>query len=80
MYDCIGGLRASVGNLNLEKGYWYTNLLVWTNGKPSMISSDNAIDINITKRYGEQVTTEKLNPHQSKRTMGVWKNYTRRYK
>ena len=39
-----------------------------------MISFDNTVDIHITKIYGEQVSIEKVNPHQSKKVMGVWKN------
>ena len=39
-----------------------------------MIASDNEGDIHLTKRYGEQVNIEKLNPHQPKNVIGVWKN------
>ena len=31
-------------------------------------------EIYLTKRYGEQVDIDKLNPQQSKKVMGVWKN------
>ena len=36
-----------------------------------MISFDNTVDIHITKIYGEQVSIDKVNPHQSKKVMGV---------
>ena len=39
-----------------------------------MISYENALNINLTKIYGEQVAIEKLNTQLSKKVMGVWQN------
>ena len=56
----------------LEKGYWSTIQWVWKYGKPSILLSENVGGIQITKRDGEQVSIRKINPHQSKKVMGVW--------
>ena len=39
-----------------------------------MLSSENLVDIHLTKRDGEQVHIEKLNPHHPNKVMGFWKN------
>ena len=38
-----------------------------------MLTSGNLADIYRTKKDSEQITIEKLYPHQQKRFMGVWK-------
>ena len=67
-------LIVSVGHLEPEKLSWYHIQWVWTNGKPSMLLSENAGNIWLEKRNGEQVAIKKLIPNQYKKVMGAWKN------
>ena len=74
LYNWSGVLRASEGHIKPEKGSQYTIQWVCTDWNPSMLSSENAGDINITKIYGEQVSIKKLNTPMSKNIMGVCQN------
>ena len=67
MYDWSVRLRVSGGNMNPEKGFWYFVIWGWTYGKTSMLSSENAVDVHLTRRYDKQVSIEKLNIHQYKK-------------
>ena len=39
-----------------------------------MLLYENSGDINISEIDGDQVAIKKLNPHQSKKVIGIWKN------
>ena len=42
-----------------------------------MLQSENSVNIHLTKRDGEQIAIEKLNPHQYKKALVVYQNKLR---
>ena len=67
----IGGLTVSGVYLKPDKLSWCNIQLGWAGGNPRMISSDNAGEIHLIRRDGEQVATEELNTLQYKKVMVV---------
>ena len=59
--------------MNPEKGYCYPIWWGWTYGRPSILAYDNAGEIYLTKRCGEKLDIEKLNPQQYEKVMEVCK-------
>ena len=44
-----GGLKVSVGNMKTDKGTWDTIKQVWIDDNTRMLSSGNAVYMNLTK-------------------------------
>ena len=55
--------------MNPDKAFWDSIKQLWTDQRQSMLTYGNLADIYLTKIDSEQITIEKLYPHQHKRFM-----------
>ena len=66
-------LGVSVDNFNLDKVSWYNIWWGWTNGRPILLKYDNALEMDLTKIYSDQLSIENLNPQQDNKLVVVSK-------